>query len=51
MRGSAGGLVGRDGKLMCDLITLRRAAKEVKIHVFFSEERGEKSKAQWSETR
>lgn len=44
MRGSAGGLVGRDSKVMYYLRTSRRPGKEVKIHVLFSQERGEKVK-------
>lgn len=50
VRGSAGGLIGGDGKVMSYLRTSRSPGKEVKTHVFFSQERGEKSKAQWSET-
>lgn len=49
MKGSADGLAGGDGKVMYYLRTSRRPGKEGKIHVFFSQERGEKSKAQWSE--
>lgn len=49
MRGNAGGLVGGNGKVMY-LRTSRRPGKEVKVCVFFSQERGKRSKAQRSET-
>lgn len=43
-----GGLTCGDGKAVYYLRTSGKPGKEVKTHGFFSQERGQKRKAQWS---
>jgi len=44
-----GSLTGGDGKAMYYLRNSGKPGKEVNSHGFFSRERGQKRKAQWSE--